>query len=485
MDGETELAERVKGLNRRDVLKAGAVTLAAMPADLRDPTAIPVSHAWLRQSVSGALGRPVDLLAGRVTGGSSAMNACVAMRGLPSDYDDWAAATGSERWRFENVLPVFRGLEADPIGEPAFHGRGGPVPILEYGLEAATPFQHAFFDAALDAGFPRSLDVNGVAPEGINLYKFNIAGGVRQSAALCYLTPEVRARGNLTIRGGALVDRVAIDGGRATGVVLADGERIEAGDVILSGGSYVSPAILMRSGAGPADDLATLNIPVLANLPVGRTLQDHPHLWMQFAADPARLGPTAPAPQSFLWTRSADAPEGVLDLHLTASHFFDPAASPTGAGFVIAVGLVKPDSIGRLTLRSRDPLDDPLIDPAFLAAPGDLSRMREGIAIAREFAGHPDLADMIEAEIMPGSAAADEASLDTAIRRNVGSYHYPVATVRMGSETDPAACADPEGRMFGIAGLRVIDASIMPTVPSVATNLSTMMLADALSGTIG
>ncbi len=409
------------------------------------------------------------------------MNACVAARGLPSDYDEWAEITGSDFWRFENVLPTFKALESDSLGDVSMHGRDGPVPITRYGLDQATPFQTAFYQAAHASGFPAPDDVNGSNPSGINLYKFNIADNERQSAALCFLTEDVRSRSNLDILPDRLVDRVQIVDGTANGVVLVDGEEIKAGEVVLSAGSYASPAILMRSGLGPADDLGSLGIPTIADLPVGRFLQDHPHFWMQYAADPDRLGPTAPALQSFLWTSSERAEPGLLDLHLTASHFFDPSSSPTNAGFVIAVGVVKPKAVGSLRLRSSDPRTDPIIDAALLAHEEDRERMVEGIRLARRLAATPYLSALISEELMPGSDNLAEQDLVEALRANVGSYHHPIGTVRMGREDDKSACVREDGRVLGIKSLRVIDASIMPSIPSSATNLTTMMMAHRLA----
>jgi choline dehydrogenase len=303
-----------------------------------------------------------------------------------------------------------------------------------------------------------------------------VVDGVRQNAALAYLTAQVRQRPNLTIRGDVNVDRVLFDGTTATGVIAADGTAYRGREVILSGGTYGSPAILLRSGVGPADELTALGIGVVANLPVGQRLHDHPFFYNAYALAPGHLEMT-PAVGSLLWTASSEATGDELDVHITVTHLLDGSYSPTGGAIVLATALVQPESRGTLKLASRNPDDAPLIDNRFLATGRDARRMLEGVKLGRTIARNPVFAPFTAGELIPGDAVADD-TLAQAIAANLAIYGHPTSTVPMGGSGDPWAVVDSAGAVEGVSGLRVIDASIIPDVPSTAINLTVIMLAE-------
>jgi choline dehydrogenase len=322
-------------------------------------------------------------------------------------------------------------------------------------------------------------DFNGPDPSGVGGYPVNVIDGVRQNTGMVYLTEEVRNRPNLKISGDLLVDRVLFDQRRAIGVVTASGAEIPAGEVILSGGSYGSPAILLRSGVGPAADLAELGISVVADLPVGRRLQDQPFYYNAYALKSDALD-MRPAVGALLWRQSSEARGDELDLHVAVTHLLPAEYSPTGGAIVLSTAVVKPDSRGTLTLRSRDPREQPEIDCNFLAEGTDARRMLQGVKLTRKIARNPALARFVELEIMPGDAVRDDQLADV-IASNLASYGHPTATAPMGGPQDPWAVVDSHGAVKGIDGLRVVDASIMPGVPSVALNPTTIMVAERIA----
>ncbi|HET6856925.1 MAG TPA: GMC oxidoreductase [Streptomyces sp.] len=437
-------------------------------------------HDWGYLSEPGHIGRSVAAYRGKVLGGSSAVNGSVAVRALPSDFARWSRR-GLKGWSYEDLLPAFKALESTEAGHDDLHGRTGPLPVRQLTREDLSPMERAFVDAALADGIRPVEDFNGTDPEGVGPYPMNVRNGVRVNTGMAYLTEEVRARPNLTLRADVLVDRVTFDDGRATGVVLADGTRVPAGEVILSAGTYGSAAILLRSGIGPAEDLDALGIPVVADLPVGLRLQDHPFYYNAYAAHPDRIGDQTPVIGAKVWTASSEAAEGELDLHLTATHLFDHSTSPTGVGFVIAVALVDPASQGTLTLASRDPQDPPRIDLNFLAEPGDRRRLTEGIKLARRLGATQPLAALVERELNPGPQAQSDAGIEASMLATLDTYHHPTSTAPMGPDDDPTAVTDRLGAVRGVPGLRVVDASIFPDVPSAATNLTVIAAAEHIA----
>jgi choline dehydrogenase len=415
---------------------------------------------------------------GKVLGGSSAVNATVALRARPADFAKWAAH-GVKGWSFDDVLPTFKMLENTPTGDDAYHGRTGPLSIRQRTDDELTPSLRGFVDASVAQGYKRVHDFNGAEQNGADGYPVDVVNGVRQNVGLVYLTEQVRRRPNLTIRGDVNIDRVLFDGTTASGVVAADGTVYQGREVILSGGTYSSPAILMRSGVGPADDLTALGIGVVADLPVGRRLQDQPGYPNVYALAPGYLEMT-PAVGSLLWTASSEAIGDELDLHVTATHLMDGSLSPTGGAIVLLTALVQPESTGTLKLASRDPGDAPLIDPDYLGTARDARRMLEGVKIGRAICRNSVFAPFVAAELLPGDAVAHDDALAQNIATNVAVYGHPTSTAPMGGPGDPWAVVDSAGAVNGVSGLRVVDASIIPGIPSSTTNVTTIMLAERI-----
>jgi choline dehydrogenase len=338
----------------------------------------------------------------------------------------------------------------------------------------------AFVAASEAVGLPHVADFNGAAQHGVGAYPLNVIDGVRINTGMAYLTADVRARPNLTIRGGAEVDGVVVKNRRAVGVKLIDGELLPAGEVILSAGAFGSPAILMRSGIGPARHLKELGIPMIADLPVGARLQDHPFFYNVYALkrEANAMGPAAGA---IIWTRSQNAAAGDLDLQISGTHFIDPKASPTGGAIVLACAVTLPKSIGSLRLASRDPRAAPVIHYNFFDDQSDLDRMVEAVELSRKIGRTAPFADVIDHEMAPGNGVADSAALRANIVSSIAAYQHPTSTVPMGPSADPGAVVDAWGKVHGIAALRVVDASIIPDIPSVATNVTTIMVAEHIA----
>jgi choline dehydrogenase len=477
------LASRLSEDPTRSVLLLEAGTAYGVdgyPDDLRDPARVPANpeHEWGYTARGGASSPEIAAARGRTLGGCSAHNATVAMRARPSDVRDWHRH-GLDDWTIEAVEETFREMENTPDGDDAYHGRTGPFPIRHQRYDELTPSCRGFIDATTVEGFPRVDDFNGPHPSGVGGYPVNVVDGVRQNNGLVYLTEEVRNRPNLKISGDVLVDRVLFAGRHAIGVATAGGAEIPAGQVILSGGTYGSPAILLRSGVGPAADLVALGIDVVADLPVGQHLQDQPFYYNAYALKPEALD-MRPAVGALLWWQSSEARDDQLDMHVAVTHLLPPEYSPTGGAIVLSTAVVKPDSRGTLRLRSRDPREQPEIDCNFLTEERDARRMLEGVKLTRKIGRNPALAQFIELEILPGDAVGDDQLAD-AISSNLASYGHPTATAPMGGPENPWAVVDSHGAVKGIDGLRVIDASIIPVVPSVAINPTTIMIAERIA----
>ena len=449
------------------------------PAEIASGHMPAFTHDWGYVSEAFANGRTVNANRGRLVGGCSATNGTAAVRGHSRDYDDWAAR-GNPGWSFADVLPFFRRLERDMDFATAWHGQDGPFPIRRYAPEERTPLHAAVLDAAPEAGFARIDDLNAPDAMGAGPLPVNVVDGIRRSAALSYLGPA-RTRPNLTIRSDVLVDRILFEGTRAVGVQLADpAEAILAGHVVVAAGAYGSPALLMRSGIGPADDLGALGIPVRADLPgVGRNLSDHPLLNLQFAA-PAIAPSSIPFFQTAITLKSS--PDiAAYDLHIYPMSTFPWAVeeSPTGAACTLFVSLLKPASRGRVRLRSASPDAPPRIDLGYFTHPDDMPRMIAAVRAARRLAHTAPLSAVALADIHPAPGTPDDPeALEAFVWSRVETYHHPVGTCGMGPAVDPMAVVDARGRVHGTDGLSVIDASIMPTVPAANTNVPTIMVAE-------
>jgi len=437
---------------------------------------------WGYQTEPGYIGHPIHALRGKVLGGSSSINGAAAVRALPVDFKRWATE-GVQGWSWEEVFPYYLKMETSNVTDEKWHGHSGPFPITQFTKSDISPLQLAFVNAAVENGFKEIKDFNADEQHGVGPYPMNIVNGIRMNTGMTYLTDQVQKRTNLTIIGNAITNKVLFDGAEAYGVQLADGRTFNADEVILSAGTYGTPAILMRSGIGPKQELASLDIPVVADLPVGENLIDQPFYYNAYAVDPGTIGRQTPVIAAKVWTKSSYAKEGELDLHITATHLLPPEQSPTHAGFVFAVALTNPKSRGTLKLASKDPLAAPIIDLNFLALEEDRKRIMEGARLARQISKSAQFNNMIVKELNPWEAETDEQVWES-VKNTVDSYAHPFATAPMGPEDSKTAVVDFQGRVYKVNGLRVVDASIFPDVVSAAPNPTVIMLAEKIADEI-
>jgi choline dehydrogenase len=430
----------------------GPLDAGGWPKELLDARAIPSIEVW----PSGA--DDERTLGGRVIGGSSSVNACALLEGSPMDYDEWG-----EGWDYSSIWPH---LARAKTTLRAAHAN----------TEHPAPFHRRFIDAAVDAGYPRLADPDDATrPVGVAPYTANAVDGTRWNAAFAYLDPA-RSRTNLTIRGETPVDRVVVESGRARAVVTAREERIDGDEIVLSAGAYFSPAILMRSGVGPEDELTALGIRVEAQLPVGETLLDH--CGTDVSWEPSELLRAEIAthvdqhglfqPYAVLKAESSRSPQDTWDLHLLS--WVGPREAPGSYEVFVLVFDMKPLSSGRVRLRSKSPKDMPLVERGFLTRDEDVATLVEGIEIARAIASEEPLGRHLAHEHTPGSVDAERY-----VRETVRNYFHPAATCALGK------VVDAECRVLGIESLRVVDASVMPTLPRANTNLTTAAIAEKIA----
>jgi choline dehydrogenase len=437
---------------------------------------------WGYNSVPGYVGHPIHVVHGKVLGGSSAINGAAAVRSLPADFDKWTAA-GIKGWTWKDVLPYYKKMETSNVPDSEWHGYSGPIPITQLNRSDFSPMQTAFTDDAIDSGLKEIADFNAEEQHGVGAYPMNIVNGKRMNTGMTYLNGNVRKRENLTIIGEAMVDKILFKGTTAYGVEITDGRKFEANEIILSSGTYGSSPILLRSGIGPKKDLSALGIPLVADLPVGENLIEHPFYYNAYAADPNSIGRQSPAIAVKIWTKSSYAKSGELDIHITATHQLPPEQSPTGVGFVLAVALTNPKSRGTVKLASRDPKTAPVIDVNFLAIEEDRKRLLEGIKLARKIAKSDRLKKMIVKELNPWESETDEQLL-ASMKSTVETYAHPFATAPMGASGSKTAVVDFQGNVYKVKGLRVVDASIFPDAVSAAPNPTVIMMAEKIADQI-
>jgi choline dehydrogenase len=434
----------------------------------------------------GLGGRTIPLPQGKMLGGGSSVNAMMYVRGNRRDYDGWRDL-GNPGWGYADVLPYFQAAESYAGGEAAYRGRHGPLRVLDY--PGPSVVSQAFVRATGGAG---DWDYNGAEQEGTPFYyqSTRSTAARRCSAADAFLRPAL-GRANLTVLTGATARRVLLDGNAAVGVEYQrDGVRQQVGadaEVIVSAGALGSPRLLMLSGVGPADHLRACGIRPFAHLPgVGRNLHDHMLLGVGYAA-----AVDLPFPQLLseagLFTRTPGAdPAGSPNLQF----FFGPVQfvpdeyKTDGPGFTFAPILVQPRSRGTVTLSPGDPYGPPVVDPHYLEQDADVDVLVEGIARARELAGSAAFADLRGRELAPGAGVRSRAEVVGYVRATAGTVWHPVGTCAMGS--GPGAVVDPRLRVHGVTGLRVADASIMPTITAGNTNAAAIMIgqraADLITG---
>jgi choline dehydrogenase len=453
----------------------------------------------------GAGDRRVFWPRGKVLGGSSSINGMVYIRGQAEDFDHWRQL-GNTGWSFDDVLPYFRRSEHQMRGANRFHGADGPLCVSDV---AQHPICEAFIAATTGLGFPRNDDFNGASQDGAGYHQTTTRNGKRCSTAVGYLRPAMQ-RANLSVVTGALTEKILFEGRRAVGVTFRQHGGLctaRAGrEVILCGGAVNSPQLLMLSGIGPQEHLARIGIPVVHHLPgVGQSLQDH------YSAA-IKLRCKLPITVNDVMLSNARKLKAGLEYYMfrrgPLSMISSPAAlfartrpelaspdvkcsiSPFSAerpqdglhrfsGFTMIAYQLRPESRGEIKLKSPDPFDAPAVYPNYLATETDRRTIVAGLKLCRQILATPHMQSFVEVEFQPGSAVeSDEELLDYARRRG-GTVYHPTSTCKMGN--DPMAVVDPELRVHGIEGLRVADASIMPTVVSGNTNAATIVIGERVA----
>ena len=435
----------------------------------------------------------------KVIGGGSAINAQIYTRGNALDYDEWRQM-GCEGWSYEEVLPYFRKAEDNDTYENRYHGKGGPLGVSK--PRAPLPICEAYFAAAAELGIPRNHDMTGEKQDGVGYYQLTQRNARRSSAAMAYLAPN-RKRANLIVRTDAQIRRIIVEKGRATGVEMSDGSRLAASaEVIVSSGAIGSPRLLMLSGIGPADHLTEIGIkPVFDQPQVGSNFQDHldlytisevtgPHSYDRYAKLHwsalaglqyllTRRGPVASSlfETGGFWYADKEARSPDIQLHLGLGTGIESgvAAMPNG-GVTLNACYLRPRSRGTVRLASADLAAAPLIDPNYWQDARDREMSIRGLKLAQEIMRQAPLKPFVLAERLPGPDVRTDAEYFAFICKNSKTSHHAAGTCRMGA--DPEAVVDPRLRFNGIERLRVVDASIMPTVVSSNTNAPTIMIAE-------
>jgi choline dehydrogenase len=459
----------------------------AQPASYRELPGSALDWKHQTEEEPNLGGRRVAWPAGKVWGGSGTISAMIYVRGPAQDYDRWRDL-GNPGWGYADVLPFFRKAENQERGPSVQHGTGGPQNVAD--PRWVPPLSLAFLEAAREVGLRRNADFNGDSPEGAGLYQLYQRNGERHGAAAAYLRPAL-VRPNLAVESHALATRVIVRDGRAVGVAYrrdgAEREALASREVLLSAGTIGTPKLLMLSGIGPADHLRALGIAVVRDLPgVGSNLQDHPRVpltWQslkplgltaaeqdQAARDYARdrTGPlSSPGVGAGAFVRTTG--DELPDVQVT------PTANGAAGTFSLHVALLRPASRVSIRLRSSDPEAEPLIRANYLAEPRDVEGLLRGLTLARRIAEAPALAAYRGRELSEDAAAGQEGARRW-VRDNATTFFHPVGTCRMGQ--DRLAVVDASLRVHGVAGLRVIDASVMPTLVGGTTHAATVMIAE-------
>jgi choline dehydrogenase len=444
-------------------------------------------YGWGYTATSTATADPMPVPRGKIVGGSSAVNAQIFLRGVPEDYDAWAAA-GNDRWSFAELLPFFCKLERDLDYQTAFHGNDGPIPAWRFKPSQWTPEHAAFYTACRDARFADCPDHNDPDSTGVGPLAHNNVDGIRWSTTLGYLNPA-RGRSNLSIQADTLVHRLLFDGRRAIGALVErQGQltTIYADEIIVSAGAIASPQLLLRSGIGPAHDLHRLDIPVIQNLPgVGQNLRDHPQVLLTVRTK-AGIPLDVQAPRLQVGLRyTARGSTLRNDMLLVPSSLAATAGVATGAqpiGFYLVACIYLAVGAGTLRLTSPDPRVQPALDYQYLAEPFDRERLREGVRILLDLLKHPAYQAIVAERLTPTDEdLSSDAALDRWMLRTATTSHHSSSTCKMGPATDPLAVVDQFGKVYGIEGLRVVDASMMPDCIRANTNVTTMMIGERVA----
>jgi choline dehydrogenase len=504
------LADRLSadGGNRVLVLEFGGSdrsVLIQMPAALSIPMNM-AKYNWRYETEPEPHlgGRRLHCPRGKVIGGSSSINGLVYVRGNPLDFERWEEE-GAAGWGYRHVLPYFQRAESRQEGGDAWRGGSGPL-STRYG-RIENPLYKAFVEAAKQAGYPATDDINGEQQEGFGRMDMTVRDGVRWSAANAYLKPAMK-RANLEVRTHALVTRILFEGTRAVGVRYAQGgleHDVMAGrEVILSGGPINSPHLLKLSGVGPADELQGLGIDVVRDLPgVGENLQDHLEFYFQVACtQPITLyswqGPLGKAAVGARWLLRRDwlgatnhfetcgfirSRPGIrypdIQYHfLPLAVTYDGKGLASEHGFQAHVGPMRSKSRGFVRLKSSDPREHPRIQFNYMSHEDDWTEMRACVRLTREIFAQPAFDPYRGREIQPGEHVRTDEDIDAFVREKVESAYHPSCSCKMGRPSDPMAVVDPETRVIGLERLRVVDSSIMPSITTGNLNAPTIMIGE-------
>lgn len=484
-----------------------------MPAGLRSAFK-PTSryNYWFKTTPQTHLNnREIDQPRGKTLGGSSSINGMTYLRGNPLDYDNWAEKEGCSGWSFADCLPYFKKVERRDGEANAFRSRDGFVGVKAQ--KALNPLNQAFLDAGQQAGHALTDDVNGYRQEGVSRFDMSVEGGYRMSSARSYLHTQPK-RANLDIVTGVKVLRVLLEKDRAVGVAFAKGRNMSevraSREVIMAAGVFGTPQILMLSGIGPEAHLKEKGLAVRCNAPMlGENLHDHIEAHIQVETDkPVSLNkylkPHLMVWAGLQWFGWKGGVAAVNQCHVGAFlrtdedvthpniqfHFFPVffganwIPNPSKNGYRLGSGPMRPESRGTVRLASSRPEDAPLINPNYLATERDRYEMREGLKLGRELLAQPAFREFHRREDLPGIDVRTDAELDAFIREDASSAYHPCGTARMGADGDDRAVLDLQLRFRGIEGLRVVDASAIPAVPSANINACVFMMAEKIADVI-
>lgn len=438
----------------------------------------PIDWIWWTTPQAALGSRKVYGAGGKMIGGSTNLYHMIHIRGAAHDYDNWAY-NGCSGWSFQEVLPYFRRLEHYQDASPAEGGTGGPINVIDAGKHGPNPLSQAFVESCKALGHGFTPDFN-ERLEGVGYHRLDVKDGQRFGARRAYLEPAL-ARPNVTLSAGSLVTRVLFEGTRAVGVeFVKDGQKQTAratGEILLCSGGIQSPKLLMLSGVGQPEQLRKFDIPVVAELPgVGENFHDHT-LIIGPVSMCARQAPEPNLQMSEVALFCKSEPgQLVADLEIGLIHRaqFQPTPDPKLVTFL--PGLTRPLSKGWLRLASGDPMEQPLINPNFLAEESDFRRMVQSIKLCREIAATAPFSDWIDYETSPGPDTRSDEAIAEYVRQNLGSYYHYAGACKMG--TDNMAVVDPKLRVRGVDGLRVVDSSVMPEVPSCNSQTAVLMIAE-------
>ena len=483
----------------------------AMPAGFAKMTKGIASWGWQTVPQQHLNNRVLRYTQAKVIGGGSSINAQLYTRGAPADYDEWESRAGATGWSYRDVLPYFKRSENNQRYANEFHGYGGPLGVSN--PISPLPICEAFFQAGQELGIPFNPDFNGASQGGLGYYQLTQLDGRRSSAATGFVKP-VLDRPNLTLQMQARTLRVIVEANRATGVevVLGGSRDVQvvraAREVIVSSGAIGTPKLLMQSGIGPAEHLESVGVPVRHGLRgVGANLQDHldlfviaectgdhtydkynrPHhaAWAGLQYLLLKKGPVASSlfETGGFWYADREAAEPArspdIQFHLGLGSGIEAGmARLRNAGVTLNTAYLRPRSRGTVRLANADPASAPLIDPNYWSDPHDKTMALKGLRLAREILRAPALRRYVQSEVLPGSRLETDQELFEYACANAKTDHHPVGTCRMGQENDPDSVVTPDLRLIGLQGLRVVDASVMPFVPSCNTNAPTIMVAE-------